>query len=258
MVKFIFFLSIFLISNQLNSQSYTITGLVVNKSTDDILIGCSVYNVTKQRGTITNEEGKYKLTVDKGDLIQFTYIGMAVVEKYIIDETDIDIAMNYQAKKIKIVNIRSDNLARNSDLFNPKYDKQKKERTREGVARSADEKLSQSGPSITSNGVTMSPISMLYYAFNKRERRRLDAIIDINHLDASNQKYTLDFISTVTKVDDIQELKDIKAYCYFPHERVLSSTFYDLGLMLQDCYVEYLENKKIHPRLPMDSTKMDW
>jgi hypothetical protein len=253
--SFIFFLGL---SLGLNAQTYTITGLVVNKTTDDILIGCSVYNVTKQRGTITNEEGKYKLTVDKGDLVQYTYIGMAIIERYIVDGLDIDVAMTYQTKRIKPVIIKSETLARSSSLFNPKYDKQKNERIREGTPRTADEIMKEGSPSVTSSGLTMSPITMLYYAFNKRERRRLDAIIDINQLDASNQKYSLDFISMVTKEEDITELRDIKAFCYFPHDRILGSTFYDLGLMLQDCYVEYLEDKKIHPKVATDSTKMDW
>lgn len=241
-----------------NSQTYTISGEVVNKSTDELLIGCSVYNVSKQRGTITNEDGKFRITADKGDLIQFTYIGMAIIEQYIVDNSELNISMTYQAKRIKNVVVKADNLARSSALFNPKYDKQKNIRTREGEHKTADQKLKEAGPTVGTNGLQMSPITMLYLAFNKRERRRLDAIIDINHLDASNQKYTLDFISMVTKVEDVSELKDIKAFCYFPHDRILKSSFYDLGLMLQDCYIEYLEDKKLHPRLPMDSTKMDW
>jgi CarboxypepD_reg-like domain len=258
MAKLILFFSFLLFVIQAYSQTYLISGEVVNKSTDELLVGCSVYNVTKQRGTITNEEGKYRITADKGDLVQFTYIGMAIIEQYIVDNSDLNITMTYQAKRIKNVVIKSDNLARNSVLFNPKYDKQKNIRTREGEHKTANQKISEAGPSVTGAGVTMSPISMLYYAFNKRERRRLDAIVDINHLDASNQKYSLDFISLVTKVEDLTELKDIKAYCYFPHDRILKSSFYDLGLMLQDCYIEYLEDKKIHPKMPSDSTKMDW
>jgi hypothetical protein len=258
MYKFIVLLFFLQISIEGISQSYTIAGLVVNKTTDDILVGCSVYNVTKQRGTITNEEGKYKLTVDKGDLVQFTFIGMAIIERFIIDGSDIDVAMTYQTRRIKNVVIKSESLARNSTLFNPDYDKRKNDKTIEPTRKTAKEMIQSGAPSITSSGVSMSPITMLYYAFNKREGRRLDAIIDINKLDASNQKYTLDFISLVTKVEDYTELKDIKAYCYFPHERILNSSFYDLGIMLQDCYIEYLEDIKLHPRKTDSIPPTDW
>lgn len=258
MNKIFLLVSLLFLAYSVDSQVYTITGEVVNKSTDELLVGCSVYNVTKQRGTITNEDGRFKITVDKGDLIQFTFIGMAIIEQYIVDNSELNISMTYQAKRIKNVVIKADNLARSSVLFNPKYDKNKNIRTREPERKTADETLKAAGPQLTSSGLQMSPISMLYYAFNKKERRRLDAIVDMNHLDASNQKYTLEFISMVTKVEDVPELRDIKAYCYFPHDRILSSSFYDLGLMLQDCYVDYLEYKKLNPIRAIDSTQMDW
>lgn len=242
----------------IHTQNYSIIGEVVNKATDELLVGCSVYNVSKQRGTITNEEGKYRINADKGDLIQYTFIGMSIVEWYVIDGSELNVSMTYQAKRIKNVVIKSDHLARNSILFNSKYDKQKNMRTREGEHKTASQKVSEAGPTVGASGLQMSPITMMYYAFNKRERRRLDAIIDIDHLDASNQKYSLDFISMVTKVDDIQELKDIKAYCYFPHDRILKSSFYELGIILQDCYIEYLEDKKLRPIKVLDSSQWKW
>ena len=63
---------------KLQSQSFPIYGQVINKQTSTFLIGCSVYNVTKQMGTVTNDEGRFKISVEKGDLIQFTYLGMGV------------------------------------------------------------------------------------------------------------------------------------------------------------------------------------
>ena len=83
----------------------------------------------------------------------------------------------------------------------------------------------------------------------------MNAILDIEKLDASNLKYSLDFISLVTKVEDREELKDIKAHCYFPHDEVLNASYYELGLKLQDCYIEYLEEKKI--RSATDSIPRD-
>jgi len=218
--------------------------------------------VTKQKGTITNEEGEYSIGADKGDLIQFTFVGMAVVEKFIIDNSDLDVEMIYQVKHLKRIVVVAENKAKASVLYNPKYEKQKNERSIEPVRRTPQEMVSSSGPSFSPmGGIQMSPITMLYYALNKKERRKLNAVIDINKMDYSNQKYSLDFISSITKVDDIPELKDIKAYCYFPHDQVIKSTYYELGLLLKNCYIEYLDYRKLHPipDLPVtDSIPQDY
>lgn len=225
-------------------QTYTIQGKVINKTTGELLVGCSVFNVSKQIGTVSNEEGRYRLTVEKGDLIQFTFVGMGVIERYILDEEDITIEMNYQVRKIKPVTIKGQIAAKSSSLYNPNYDKEKKPIFLEPIRKSSEQMMKDAAPQINGTGITMSPITLLYLAFNKKEKRRLDAIIDISKLDASHQKYSLDFISLITKVDDREELKDIKAYCYFPHDQVLNTSYYELGLMVKECYLDFLEDKK--------------
>ncbi len=233
--------------NHLFGQSFSIIGQVVNKQTSTYLVGCSVFNVTKQTGTVTNEEGRFKIAVEKGDLIQFTYLGMGVQQQYVLDDTEINIEMSYQTRKIKPVIIKAEVAAKKSVLYNPKYDKSNGRTFREPVHRSASEYKKLSGLRSSDNpnqpGVMISPFSLLYYS-NKKVQRKLNAILDIEKLDASNLKYSLDFISLVTKVDNTDELKDIKAYCYFPHDEVLNASYFELGLKLQDCYIEYLEDKK--------------
>lgn len=228
------FLSLFFVEI-VYAQVLTIKGQVINKQTNNYLVGCSVFNVSKQIGTVTNEEGRFNISVEKGDLIQFTYVGMGVIEQYVIEDSEWTIEMTYQSRKIKAVTIKAEVAAKKSVLYNPKFE-EKKQTFREPIRRTPEEYLKQSSP-------LTSPISFFYYS-NKRVQRRLNAILDIEKLDASNLKYSLDFISLVTKVDDIDELKDIKAHCYFPHDEVLNSSYYELGLKLQDCYIEYLEERK--------------
>jgi len=239
--------------NTINAQSWIVNGQVINKQTATYLVGCSVYNVTKQMGTVTNEEGRFRIMVEKGDFIQFTYLGMAVKTLYIIDESELMIELYYQSRRIKPVTIKAEVAAKNSVLYNKKYDPDKRT-FQEPIRRTAKEMLKQSSPSFSNGALVMSPFSLLYYS-KKSVQRRMNAIIDIEKLDASNLKYSLDFISLVTKVEDRDELKDIKAYCYFPHDEVLNSSYYDLGLKLQDCYLDYLEDKK--KRAAKDSIPKD-
>ena len=207
------------------------------------MVGCSVFNVTKQTGTVTNEEGRFKIAVEKGDLIQFTYLGMGVQQQYVIDDAEISIEMTYQTRKMKPVTITAEIAAKKSVLYNPKYEKNKEKIFKEPLHRTPEYMMKQSTVAVNNGAIVMSPFSMLYYS-NKKVKRKLNAILDIEKLDASSLKYSLDFISLVTKVDNIDELKDIKAYCYFPHDEVLNASYFELGLKLQDCYIEYLEDKK--------------
>lgn len=236
------------------SQNWVIQGQVINQQTSTYLVGCSVFNVSKQMGTVTNEEGRYKISVEKGDLLQFTYLGMGVQQHFIIDDADVNIEMTYQTRRMKPVTIKAEIEAKKSVLYNKNYDKTKERTFKEPVRRTPKEMIKQSLPNFKTGQLSFSPFSLLYYS-NKRVQRRMNAIIDIEKLDASNLKYSLDFISLVTKVEDIDELKDIKAHCYFSHDEVLNSSFYDLGLKLQDCYIDYLEIKKSRPAtdsIPVD------
>jgi hypothetical protein len=246
MIRYIAIIFLFISIDNLHSQSFSIYGQVINKQTSTFLIGCSVYNVTKQLGTVTNDEGRFKISVEKGDLIQFTYLGMGVQQQYAIDNSDMMVEMTYQTRRMKPVTIKAEVEAKKSVLYNKNYEKNKEKTFKEPIRRTAKEMIKQSLPNFKTGELSFSPFSLLYYS-NKRVQRRMSAIIDIDKLDASNQKYTLDFISLVTKVEDIDELKDIKAHCYFPHDEVLNASFYELGLKLQECYIEYLEIKKSKP-----------
>lgn len=227
-----------------SEDKLTISGTIINQQARTPLIGCSVYNVTKQTGTITNEDGRYSITVERGDVIQYTYIGLLPIEKVIVESEVIDLEMKYLIRKIRDVVIMSENQLKNSVLYNKNYERNKRVQQVDPALKSAEDMIRESSFQSNGSGVSFSPISLLYYALNKREQRRLKAVIDIQKMDNSNQKYSLDFISMVTNIDDIDELKDIKAHCYFPHDLVLRSSYYELGIILKECYIGYLVAKR--------------
>ncbi len=232
---------------KLNCQSYIIKGKVIQTENKYVLIGCSVYNITQQTGTITNEDGEYQIKAEKGDQIQFTYIGMLPLERFIIDDSELNVELQFMVRRIREVKIRNTSQAKESVLYNPNYEKIKNRKIPEKHIE--DYKLAMNFPSLI-----FTPWNFLYYS-NKRVQRRLTALQDMRDMDNSEKKYSLDFISIVTGVEDMVELKDIRAHCYFPHELVLRSSYYDIGIMLKECYIGYLEEKKaiITPPI-LDST----
>lgn len=225
--------------------AYTISGTVTQHSTQAPLIGCSVFNLTKQSGTVTNEDGHYRIYAERGDVIQYTFIGMVPVEKTVIDEDDINIELHYLVRKIRDVVITGESQAKNSVLYNKNYERRRQKTYIDPIRKTARDMVRESAIGTDANGqMVTSPISLLYYALNKKVQRRMQAVVDIQKMDQSRMKYSDEFISLITAVDDEDEIKDIRAHCYFPHDLVLQSSYYELGIMLKECYVGYLIDQK--------------
>lgn len=233
---FLFFIT-FLCYNQVYSQR-CINGSVVEFNTKKSLVGCSIYNINTQMGTIANENGEFKINANSGDLIQFSYIGMEIVEVYITATTDtLNIQMKYQVRRLKNVNITAENTNKKSVLYNPEYEKKKKEIKQ---TKRIEDPKKYSDPMV----FLQSPITGLYYAFAPRERLKLVYLEKIQKRDQANLKYSYPFISMITKEDDEDELRKIKAHCYFSEDQILQSDYYQLGLMIKECYIDYLEKKQ--------------
>jgi hypothetical protein len=208
---------------------------VFDLNTNKPISGCSIYNINTDRGTITNEEGKFLITGNIGDMIQASYIGKQSEFIYITENTKfIQFELLQYIKQIKPAIIRHENLAKNSVVY------QEKEEEKEVQRNIFNPKSYFSNPI---NAIT-SPISMLYYAFNKKEQRRLNYLVLIQKREIANQKYNNDFISSILRINDSEELDEIKRYCYFSEDEILEASMYELSQKLKACYFGYKQFKE--------------
>lgn len=77
-----FGLSMGLAQAQTSSKSYTLSGIIKDKSNGEVLIGATVYVKSLGKGTVTNEYGFYSLTIPAGShQITFSYIGFQTIAK---------------------------------------------------------------------------------------------------------------------------------------------------------------------------------
>ncbi len=87
--KYVWFLCLlsFLGSLQLAAQTFEISGKVVDNLNQEELpgVGISVKNST--RGTVTNSEGQFKLSVSKGEVVVISFVGYETQEK-VVREND--------------------------------------------------------------------------------------------------------------------------------------------------------------------------
>ncbi|MBD5356038.1 MAG: TonB-dependent receptor [Bacteroides sp.] len=60
-----------------NVPKYTISGFVKEESTDEVLLGATIYDIKSGKGTVTNANGFYSLTLPDGEVnLKVQYVGL--------------------------------------------------------------------------------------------------------------------------------------------------------------------------------------
>ncbi len=90
---FLLLTGLFLITSSLLAQEMTITGIVSDAGTGDVLPGVTVAIKNTTSGTITTPDGAYNLTVHSGDVLIFSFIGYTSKEVVIANQTSINVAL---------------------------------------------------------------------------------------------------------------------------------------------------------------------
>lgn len=83
------------------SQTITVSGKITD-SNGEVLVGATVVEVGTQNGTAADIDGKYKLTVSKGAMLEFAYIGFKTQTIKATSET-LDVVMQEDAKILEDV-----------------------------------------------------------------------------------------------------------------------------------------------------------
>ncbi len=96
-VKFIALFSVllFVSSNLLAQEKYTVSGYIKNSMSGEALIGARIYVDELKIGAITNVYGFYSLTLPKGSHeILYSFVGFEVVKKGVELDQDIQLSIN--------------------------------------------------------------------------------------------------------------------------------------------------------------------
>ncbi len=78
-------------------QTITVNGIVTDKTNGESMIGVSVVQKGTSKGTITDVDGKYSITVPNNGTLVYSYLGMATQEVTIQGKTQIDVEMSPDA-----------------------------------------------------------------------------------------------------------------------------------------------------------------
>lgn len=98
---------------------YTISGYLMDRKTQDPLIGATIFDPITFRGTTTNIEGFYSLSLPKGQhQLVCSYIGYQSISKVLdlVDHTKLNLELNAGAEMKEIVIESSENIKSKHDL----------------------------------------------------------------------------------------------------------------------------------------------
>lgn len=85
------------------AQTISVSGTVTDKANGESLIGVSVVEVGTSNGTVTDFDGKFSLTVQKGAKLQFSYIGYANIEQNASENMHIQLGENTEVLEELVV-----------------------------------------------------------------------------------------------------------------------------------------------------------
>ena len=82
------------------AQEITITGTVFEEASGDPIIGVTIVVKGTTTGSVSDLDGKYSITANKGETLVFTSIGYEAVEEIIGDETTIDVILSTSVEEL--------------------------------------------------------------------------------------------------------------------------------------------------------------
>jgi iron complex outermembrane receptor protein len=85
------------------AQEVTITGTVFDEASGEPIIGVTVVVKGTTTGAVSDLDGKYSITANKGETLVFTSIGFAAVEEIIGDATTIDVVLSLSLEELEEV-----------------------------------------------------------------------------------------------------------------------------------------------------------
>ncbi|MCH8545814.1 MAG: carboxypeptidase-like regulatory domain-containing protein [Cryomorphaceae bacterium] len=234
-MKWLYILLLF--SQVLYGQKGTVWGVVVNVEGIS-LSEVHVVNKNTTKGTITNVNGRFRLTAQVNDTLVFSLLSHKYLYYRVNDEdfeTPLRIVLKKEEFLLDEVSIFSYKLTSNE----PKAMKLRK------PAVPDDEDIRE--PGLPSPAGLANPIDAVYQAFSKRIKQ-LKILETYKERDRFQTKLeegnNRDILMRVTGMTQ-EELKPFLFFCQMGPDFIASATDYELLISLLVCYKEYVHNREM-------------
>jgi hypothetical protein len=214
-------------------------GKVVDKATQKPIPQCHVVNKRTLKGTLSGEEGNFKLNISLGDTIVFSNVAYKYFYFIYQDSAtaiaDVLVEMEEQNYLLHEVSIFAYELTSNDD----------KEIVLKQPSTPKTEELSD-GRIVEAN--IGNPAEYLYNLFGSKPRQ-LRQLAQLKADDAYREKLKQNNNrSIVTELTGLSqsELEAFMFYCKYSSVRMQTLNDYDFLLSVQDCYHQYVKEKELN------------
>lgn len=93
-----FFVILFFNITLFAQESYTLTGAVIDANDNYPIPGASVFVTNTGKGVVTDYDGNYSIVVQKGNVVQFSFIGYVTQSITITDQKKLDVVLSEDTK----------------------------------------------------------------------------------------------------------------------------------------------------------------
>lgn len=104
------------LSFALNAQTKTITGVVTSSESGEKLLGVTVLEKGTTKGTVTDLDGHYSISVSKSSTLVFSMIGMRTTEILVDNQTTINVKLSEDSKVISELVVTGYSTQKKADL----------------------------------------------------------------------------------------------------------------------------------------------
>lgn len=116
LILFLLSSALMLLCADVFAQQITVSGVVVSQSDSQPLIGSTVMVKGTTNATSTNKDGRYTITVKKGDILLFNYIGMESTTVTITNQKTVNVSLKESSESIEELVVVGYAMVKKSDL----------------------------------------------------------------------------------------------------------------------------------------------
>lgn len=240
---------LFAIINLTKAQQVEISGQIIDKETHEPVPYVHVVNISTQKGTVSNTEGRFWVIMDKQDTLQFSSIGFeksafTLKPDITTDKMDITIALDESTMELKPVNVfafKNEQSLKRAILEMDDLPMQQEEKlTIPGVKRMGK-------PVDPNGGISLGgPLSAIAKVFSKEEKEKKllkQYQKDYDYRKVLTSKYNETVVMQITDLPE-DKVEEFMEFCVLEDSFIYRATEYELAVVLNQCLVDFEKLKK--------------
>ncbi|MTI22826.1 carboxypeptidase-like regulatory domain-containing protein [Fulvivirga sp. RKSG066] len=227
-----------------NAQNIELSGQIIDKQTKEAVPYVHIINLSTDQGTVSNTEGRFWVTMDLYDTLQFSAIGF---EKYAFtlkpdidtDKLDVSIELNTSTLELETVNVfayRNEQALKRA-LIEMDAPIEKEEKFTIPGIQMGQKRTTSSGGGIAIGG----PLTMIGRVFSKevKEQKRLKEYKkDYDYQKILTSKYNESVVIEITNLPE-DKVEDFMEFCVLEDSFIYRASEYELAVVLNKCLVDF-------------------